>query len=101
PGDDFSNEFYFGPKATMIGFAHQIAGHEDAARLQWQAALKSLERQKAKDPWLESEWLFVALQMLPSLLLGDAEHSKEASQMLSLYLQLGGPEQMPVPAEWE
>jgi len=101
PGDDFCNTFYFGPKSALIGFAHQIAGHTEAARFQWQSASKSLDRQQAADPWLASQPIFIAWRMLLNLLLNDTDHGQEASQMFRLYLQLGGPERIPVPAEWE
>ena len=103
PGDYFCNSFYFGPKSTLIGFAHQIAGRGDVAQLEWRNAWKSLERRQAEDPWLASQPVFIASRLMLSCLLGEAnKQGSEAAQMLRLYFQLDGPQKMMmVPAEWE
>jgi tetratricopeptide (TPR) repeat protein len=36
---------YIGPKAYLAGLAHRMLGNEDAARTEWQAALKVVEKQ--------------------------------------------------------
>lgn len=99
PDDDFSNTFYSGPKSALIGYAHQQAGQEEAARAQWRSALKSLERQQAADPMIAVDPFFIAQKTILGCLVGDPDKWAEASQMLRLYLQLGGMGE--IPAEWE
>lgn len=99
PGDELNNNFAAGPKSMILGFAHQLAGREEAARVQWGLALKALEQKGTADPALQTEPFFIGMKMFLGCLAGDPQKRAEASQMLRLVLQFGGMAEMP--SEWE
>ncbi|MDI1319816.1 MAG: TIR domain-containing protein, partial [bacterium] len=53
PRDWLNDSWYRGPKSQLMGDAHALAGRPDAARLEWQSALKLTEQRlvdRPKDP---------------------------------------------------
>ncbi len=89
PGDDLYNAFFYGPKSLMLGFAHQLAGREAVAKVQWRIASKNLEARVAADPSMAINPLYLGTKMFLDFLIGDPNRKAEAEQMLRLYVQIG------------
>ncbi len=84
PRDWLNDSWYRGPKGQLIGDAHALAGRPEAARLEWQSALKLTEQRlvdRPKDPPL----LRARVQLLARL--GQPD---EAARQLSVLLQIVG-----------
>jgi len=91
PGDDLNNAYFIGPKSLLLGFAHQLAGRGEVAKLQWRIALKNLELRAAVNPALAFDQLYLGTRMFLGFLIGDPELKAEAAQLLRVYVQLGVP----------
>ncbi len=84
PRDWLNDSWYRGPKGQLVGEAHALAGRPEAARLEWQSALKLTEQRlvdRPKDPPL----LRARVQLLARL--GQPD---EAARQLSVLLQIVG-----------
>ncbi|HVU16012.1 MAG TPA: TIR domain-containing protein [Candidatus Didemnitutus sp.] len=53
PRDWLHGNNFDGPTAWWVALAHEIAGHRESARLQWQIALKLVDQRLAEDPAAE------------------------------------------------
>jgi TolB-like protein/Flp pilus assembly protein TadD len=75
---------YIGPVAYFAGLAHQLAGRTAAAQVQWQAALKVVERRLAENP--DSGFLL----HWKGWLLAASGRLDEAEPVLRLAGEMGG-----------
>jgi hypothetical protein len=71
PRENFNDFTYYGPKGYFIGLAHLLGGQEQAARLEWRAALKWVEQQIERTPTdqrlaLAKAWLLASLGERPA-----------------------------------
>jgi tetratricopeptide (TPR) repeat protein len=73
-----------GPKAFLIGKAHQMAGRSDAARAEWAAALRVVEQQLATQP-SAIHWVYWKARLLAVL-----DRKEEAEAGLKTFDQLRG-----------
>ena len=67
---DYMEAVFDGPKGLLIGQAHRIAGREQAAELEWRAALQVIERRLGAQPnsarlLLWKSWLLALLGNQP------------------------------------
>ncbi len=84
PRDWLNDTWYRGPKGRLIGNALQLAGRADAARAEWQVALKLVETRLAAAP--TDGWLLYNRALLLADL-GDREEA--ARQAVVLYQRFG------------
>lgn len=70
-----SNGSVFGPIAAYNGVAHQMAGRNEAARIEWQTALKLVEHRLADRP-SDADLLYLKGKLLAYL--GDYAESEKA-----------------------
>ena len=84
PRDWINDNWYNGPKGLLLGDAHQMAGRTDAARIEWQGALKLVNQR------LEQRPKDVGLLHNKVHLLAHLGQRDEAEQPFSLALQLAG-----------
>jgi TolB-like protein/predicted Zn-dependent protease len=84
PRDWLSDSWYRGPKGQLLGEAHQLAGRPDAARIEWQTALKLVEQRLAERP-KDVSLLVNRVQLLAEL----GQHD-EAARQLPAVLQIVG-----------
>jgi tetratricopeptide (TPR) repeat protein len=89
PGDDLYNAFFYGPKSLMLGFAHDMAGRSEVAKVQWRIASKNLDERAAADPMMALDPLYLGTRMFLDFLIGDPEKRAGAMQMLRVYMQMG------------
>ena len=84
PRDWINAPEFNGPTALLIGNAHLQAGREDAARLEWRAALKLVESRLAAHPTnpLLEDW--------KGVLLGKLEEYAEAEKCMKLAVDMNG-----------
>ena len=84
PRDWINDSFHRGPKGTLVGDAHQLAGRPDAAALEWRAALKLVDQRLAASP---NDWRLLGNRLGLLVRLGQRE---EAERLLGVVSQLLG-----------
>ena len=84
PRDWLEDSWYRGPKGLLVGNAHQFAGRPEAARIEWEAALKLVEQRLAERP-KHTRLLSARVQLLAHLGRRD-----EAEQRLPELRQIAG-----------
>jgi len=84
PRDWLEDSWYRGPKGLLVGNAHQFAGRPEAARIEWEAALKLVEQRLAERP-KHTRLLSARVQLLAHLGRRD-----EAEQRLPALRQIAG-----------
>lgn len=86
PRDWLNDAWYRGPKALLIGNAYQLAGRSDAARIEWQSALKLIDQK------LTEENRNLSLLRRRVELLARLGQGEEAKRQLALLSEVAGPE---------
>ena len=89
PGDDLYNTFFNGPKSLILGFAHELAGRNEVAKVQWRIASKNLDDRAAADPSMMVDPLYLGTKMFLDFLIDDPDKRAGARQMLRVYMQMG------------
>jgi len=84
PRDWLNDAWFRGPKTLLIGNAHHSAGREDAARIEWQSALKLVEQRLANDE-RNPAYLSRRVELLARL-----GHADEARRQLDVLMQIAG-----------
>jgi TolB-like protein/Flp pilus assembly protein TadD len=82
PRDWLNDSWYRGPKGLLVGNAHQLAGRTEAARVEWQSALKLVEQRLVDQP-KDRILLSIRVELLARL--GQPE---EAARQLVVLLQI-------------
>jgi tetratricopeptide (TPR) repeat protein len=77
--DYLENGYYTGPKAYMTGLAHQMAKRPDAARNDWQLALKIVEQRQAAEP---NSMLLFYWEAVLNAKLGERAEAERLLQLL-------------------